>query len=576
MSSGAWLILVCSLAAEPGKAPEVVLDHAMDSDPLLVLPAPVKDFSEKYVPLWLQALARPEAEFQRLGAETIAHAHAAGFPEVQQSIPSLIKIVSAQETHPAARYSAARALIVLDAQGAAPQLYEASQTHGADLRQLVEPALARWRHQKAYAVWRNRLAGAQARHRDLLLAIDCLGEVADEAALPLLLPIVHDPLRPGAARLAASRAAGRIKDVGLESDAEKLSAPASPLISRLCSVALLGRHSSQAARAVLVRLAKSPEPSVAAAALARLNEIGHELVLPLAQPAIESPDEGVRRQGAICYIELCTPERIPILAKLLGDPHPELRGLIRRAFFARAQLPEFSVPIRQAAMEALKSDDWRAQEQALLLLGGLDYEPAAPRMVELLESPRGEVMVASAWGLRKLAVKETLPAMLDKATRQTQVRLEHQNFVPLDGQVSHLFEGLALMKHEPAEPLMKQYIAKNYTMGELSRTAAIWGLGHLHAGRPDDALAASIAGRVTESGPATPPEMDRVRVAGAIALGKMKAASQADALRKFAANIGREPYLAIRWSLKEITGEVLPDLKPAVISKSGWFLEPLE
>ena len=108
--------------------------------------------------------------------------------------------------------------------------------------------------------------------------------------------------------------------------------------------------------------------------------------------------------------------------RLLDDPHPAVRGSVREALYALAQRPDLGDSIRQVATQVLAGDRWRGLEQAALLLAALDHKPAAPRLVELLEFGRPEVGVAAGWGLKKLAVPETLPAMLDKATRQTAAR----------------------------------------------------------------------------------------------------------------------------------------------------------
>jgi HEAT repeat protein len=550
----------------------------MDSDPLLPEPSIVKAYSPKYLPLWLQALDRGEADFQRLAAETIAQAHIEGVPKMLEARPALLRIVAAKESHPAARFTAARALIVLEAKDAAPQLFQVAHDHGSDIRQLIEPALARWKYQPALETWRKRLTTPDSAHRDVMLALRSLGVARDEAAVPLLLAIVHAPQRLEAERLGAARSAGQIKESGLETDAERLASPARMIIDRLCAAGLLERHASEPARVVLLALAGDPQPSVATAALSRLNAIDFALVLPLAEKALRNPDSGVRREGARAYAAQPTIERIKSLGKLLEDAHPGVRSMVREDFRHLAADPRWTDIVRQSALQALVADGWRGQEQAALLLGTLDHKPAAPRLVSLLDSPRGEVMVASAWALKKLAVSETLPALLRKASYLTDVRLRQQtSFDPLDLQAGHLFEALGQMKYQPAEPLMKRYIAKNYTMGEYSRSAAIWSLGLLHVGKPDEALASAISERVTEPSSALPPEMDRVRLAGTIALGRMKARSQAGPLRDFAVQTsGDKLYLTLQWSLREITGEELPPLTPSVLSRGGWFLEPLD
>ena len=524
----------------------------MDSDPVLPEHKIIKAYSEKYLPLWLQALERPAVEMQRLAAETVAQAHIEGIPKMIQAQPALARIVSAKETHPAPRFAAARALIVLEAKDAAPQLFQVAQDYDGSVRQLIEPALARWKHAPAYEIWRKRLTSSDVNHRDLMLACRCLGDTGDQSALPQLVSIVHASQRLDAERLSAARAAGQIKAAGLEGDAQKLARAGAAIIDRLCTAALLERHTSEPARTLLLTLAADPEPSVATAALHRLNALDFSLVLPLAEQALQNPDSGIRREGARTYAALPTVERIKLLGKHLDDPHPAVRAMVREDFRRLAADAQWNGVVRQSAMEMLAAESWRGQEQAALLLGALDHKPAAPRLIQLLDSPRGEVMISTAWALRKLALPETLPAMLKKANYLTDVRLRQRSFEELDFQGAHLFEALGRMNYKPAEPLMRRYVAKNYSMGEYSRSAAIYSLGLLHLGKPDDALAAQIAERVTESPVAMPPEFARVRLAGTIALRKMKASSQMKPLRDY----------------------LLPE--PVTISKGGWFLMPLD
>jgi HEAT repeat protein len=578
--SAIWLLLACTLADAPaapaGLAP-ITADYAMDSDPVLPAQKINKAYSAKYLPLWLQALDRPEADFQRLAAETVAQAHIEGMPKMIAAKPALVRIVSAKETHPAARFAAARALIALEARDAAPPLFQVAQENGANLRQLIEPALALWKYEPAYDAWRKRLTSAEVNHRDLMLAVRCLGDAGDQTAMPQLLAIMGAAQRLDAERLAAARAAGQLQGAELESNAGKLARANAPIIDRLCAASLLERHASEPAKTLLLALAADPEPSVATAALRRLNAIDTSLVLPLVEKALQSPDSGVRRLGAAAYAVHPTLERIKVLGKHLDDPHPQVRRMVREEFRRLAGDSQWDGPIRQSATEALEAESWRGQEQAALLLGALDHKPAAPRLITLLDSPRGEVMIATAWALRKLSLPETLPALFKKASYLTDVRLRQRNFDELDYQGAHLFEALGRMNYKPAEPLMRRYIPKNYVMGEYSRSAAIWSLGLLHAGKPDEALAAQITGRVTEPAVAMPPEMSRVRLAGTIALGKMKAKSQAKPLRDYLLQAGESQlYMAIRWSLHEINGEELPPPPPATISKGGWFLGPLD
>ena len=570
-------LVLIGIAVSPACG-EIRVDFVMDRDPDLTPPEPVKVFSEKLLPLWLKALARPEAEMQRMAAQSIAQAHALKLPRVHEAQPALLKIVSAEEAHPAARYAAARAIIVLEAQETASILLETSQRHGAEFRQLVEPVLARWKFEPANHVWQKRLSMPNTNLRDLILAIRCVREAEVDSSVEALLAIAHDPFRPVSVRREAARSAGALRSSGLEENARRFENTASAVIfDRLCAVALLDRHRSKSAEEALSRLAQDVEPSIAAAALASLNANDPSLVVPLAEQVMRNDDANVRQQGVLAFAARPTPERVTVMARLLDDPHTGVRATVRESLFRLTRTPELDSPIRAAAVSVLAGGGWRGQEQAALLLAALDHKPIAGRLVELLESPRGEVMISAAWGLRQLALPETLPAILDKATRQSDVRKKAPPPDALDVQVGLLCEAMGQMKYVPAEGLLRRYIPKDYEMGELSRCAAIWSLGHLHAGVPDEGLAQLLFDRLTDPG-TMPPEMDRVRIMSIISMARMKTRTQFEPMRKVLAPTYVPTFrsMAFRWAMKEMTGEEIPLPMPSVQQLNGWFLEPLE
>lgn len=566
-------------AGIPSRGAEIRIDNARDADPRLNYgPAPITFYNDEFLPLWLRALRRPEADMQRVAAETIAQAHTAGFPKMVDARPDLLKILAATGSHPSARFAAAHALIVLDTRGGAPELFAAAKQYGSSLRQLVEPALADWDYAPLRPVWLERVRNPQTNRRELMLAIRGLGRVREAQAIESLLAIVHSPLHTTDMRLAAAHAAGDIRETGLEPESARLSALDTASISqRLCAIALLRRHSDATSQSRLLKLARDGEPAVAAAALARLLEIDPALVLPLAEGAMQSGDAKVRERGVAAYVALPTPERVRFLSRMLNDVHPDIRASVRESLFRLAGVAELDGAIRDSAMQILHQEGWRGQEQSGMLLAALDHKPAAPRFVDLLVAARPEVMVTAAWGLRKLAVPEMLPPMLEMVRKQTELRLQNEAAVPprLDEQVGHLCEAMGVMKYQPSEPLLRRYVAKNFAMGDASRCAAIWALGHLHSGVPDEALARQLMGRITDVNPLEP-ELASVQQMSAITIGRMKAVSQAPAMKQWlgpsAATGDGEPGLM--WAITQLTGEQFPERKPAIVGRSGWFLEP--
>ena len=136
------------------------------------------------------------------------------------------------------------------------------------------------------------------------------------------------------------------------------------------------------------------------------------------------------------------------------------------------------------------------------------------------------------------------------------------------------------MKYAPAEPLLRQYIPKDYSMGLYSRSTAIWSLGWLNEGVPDESLAEKLFERATDdsSGPGNPPEMIPVRAMCAVSIARMKASSQVHPFLKYT----RGSYgpgrlgMSIRWAMMELTGEHIPEPDPFKTGKTGWFLEPID
>ena len=560
----------------PFACAEIKTDFLMDSDPKLQVPEPVQKFHPDLATLWMEVLNRPEIDMQRMAAETIARAHRFNVPDLFKAVPRLEAILLADSSHPAARFAAARALIVLESHGSSEKLFGASQVYGADMRQLIEPAMAAWGNESVKTVWTERLNASETRPRDLILAIRGLGQIREQSILSDLLAIAADLGREPQFRLEAAEAAGNIADAGLEQQAERLASNigSSHFANQLCAIRLLSHHSSQAASQLLIDLASHQEPVVAGAALQRLNEIDFSLVLPMAESAMQNTDPLVRRQGAMCMLQIPAANHIVPLCKLLGDPHPRLRRDVCEGLFRISTNVEFAELIFDASQQVLAGDGWRGQEQAALLLGALMHKPAAARLVDLLESPRMEVGIAVAWALRKVAVEETVPSLIDQATRQTERRVNNEQPV-VDEQVAHLFEALGVLKADESIPLLLRYVPKHRSM-RLSRGAAIWAIGRLKDGKRDLDIESALTNRILDFAP-QPKETPRVKQMCAIALARMQAVEQAPMMRQYVQsdNVDQRLESALGWAVKELTGDVLPPPQPVSLGHIHWFLEPI-
>ena len=95
-SAGAAVVcfacLVClgmASVASPSAAIELAVDQAQQLDPLVTIPPETATFSKKLLPLWEQALDRPDAEPRRLAIDTIRLARGRGMEGLEVTVPRL-------------------------------------------------------------------------------------------------------------------------------------------------------------------------------------------------------------------------------------------------------------------------------------------------------------------------------------------------------------------------------------------------------------------------------------------------------------------------------------------------------
>lgn len=563
--------LAANWCARPAVADEIQIDFLVNREPE-VTPQPIKwVLHPNLTPLWKQALARPESELKRQAAEAIATAYRLGHEEMLTTVPDLLAVLADASLHPAARYAAAHALIVMDRRDSAAKLLEASQTGGKDLRQLIEPALAQWSYDPVLPVWRQRLASPTGPRRELVLAIDGLGTRRDAESLESLLALAMAKGNSGDIRLAAARAAGQVAEQGLEKQAEQLASQS--ILDRLCAAALISRHRSDQAIKLNQSLGADVEPTVAGAALRSLYAIDPNLVLPLLTASLRNADANIRRVGIETGLVLPTVERIQLLSPLLNDPHPGLRSQVRDGFFTLSKSKELDGVIRQSTIAVLGGEDWRGQEQAAMLLGALDEESVASRLLELLDAPRSEVSVASAWALKALAVPET--AAMVRVYVQRQTASEELVTPTRDQQLAHLMELLGLLKYAAAIPLLEIYIPKTDRYGVNSRSCAIWALGVIQEGQPNERLAKKLMERYVDIN-SLPPEVFEVRRAAVLTIGRLKAKPELAALKRSLGEAVDQDLmeLSIRWALQQNSEDGPPVVGPVELERRGWFLEP--
>jgi HEAT repeat protein len=564
-----------------------VLDSPMYRDPDLPKPKVVLKLHPRLPGLWVEALARPEADLKSRAAQAIGQAHERGFPGMSATIAALTRELDQPDQHPTVRVAVARALVVLDAKVAAPGLAKWAAADD-DVRAIVDPALAKWGYQPAHAGWLERLAQSPP-GRGTVLAIQALAVVKEEKAAGRLRELALGRDVPAGVRVEAGRALGVLRSSGLEADAESLVVESRGITDRLVAAAMVRHHRGDAAVRQLQALGKDAEPTVAAVALERLVELGPAHVLPLLDSVLASPDANVRRFGIEVLFRQPTEARLGVLADRLNDPHPEVRAKARETLRHLAAQPQWKSIVLREGTRILGGNDWRGLEQAAILLAQLDHKPAAQRLLTLLGHARPETFVAAAWALRVLAVPDTEPKVLaffdDTYRRMLQSGPEAGRVgVPaeaVDRQLSQLGQMLGRAKHIPADGLLQRLIPPTVGKGRNpagyeTRAAAAWALGLIHEGTPAPS-AGALTGRVSAVNPGDV-EDTRVRWMCAIALGRMKAADALPTLREF--HRDKKPSRdvvnnACGWAIERITGEKMPPAGVVEEFRSDWFLVPV-
>ena len=559
-----------------------LIDTQIYLNPNIPVATPIKVFQPRLIPLWLQALERPENDLKRRAADDIGLAHRRGMPGLELTLAPLIRTLDQPDQHPAVRLATAQALIELDARQAAPNLFAHAQTDGIDMRNLVEPALARWDYAPARAYWLERLNQPGLAGRSWILAIQGLAKAREAKAIPKLRELVFAPATDPIVRVEAARALGTIQTQGLEKDganlAEGKAAPGN--VFHLAAALLLRFHRGDEAAKTLLRLAVEAEPSAAVIALDALLEDDPRRVLPLLAKLTVSPDAGVRSRAVEAFRRQPALGDLKQIADLMDDVHPQVRVAARKALVEVAKKAEFREPILSQATRLLAGESWRALEQSSLLLIVLDHKPAASRFVALLQFERPEVFVTAAWGLRKLAVPETLPSQLSEIARRMNrkgKRFDDYTKDRVDEELAQLCESVGQAKFAPAVPELVRFIPK-LTMkvyGPKCRRAAIWSLGLDLEKAPPPNVVKDLIERLADDETLDPEDL-LVRQECAITLGRMKSKEAVDdIMANFPRRMSTSSFVnACGWAILEITGKESPLADVMKFTQMGWFLEP--
>lgn len=590
-TAGVFFIGFFVVGSGCGWALDPAIDSPMYKDPLVPHAKVAYVFGKGLIPLWREALEQSGADVPCQAALTIIRAHKQGMPGLVALDTPLIRLLADPNRHPTVHLACARALVELNARASAPALWKTMENGDPELAAVIEPALARWDYLPARKLWLKRLNESSANGQAVIRAIQCLGTVrAAEAVEPLRAQVLALDTKPGV-RLEAARALGAIRTSGEEDDARRLLKSAShDPVRRISAATLLSRHRGKDAIHILQDSLNDTEPAVARIALTRLTTIDPRLVLPSLTTLLGNRDSEVRLGAIQVLVHEVTRARLSLLADRCDDAHPAVRMRARTELLALAGRPEFRSPIITLASRLLHGKDWRGQEQAAILLAQLGHRPAATRLVALLNSNQPDVCLAAAWGVRRLADPETLPAAY------AYVRALHEDLIGtefhpaprqamagvFDDQMSQLIQFIGKSQYHRADSLLRAFVPKETKsprppVGPEARAAAIWALGLFHENKPEPALTAIISKPLIDVLQHMTFDDPRVYHMAIIALARMKSAGALRLVSQFYR--AHKPSLdpannAAGWAIEHLTGKPVPHEATIVRVRGGWFLRP--
>jgi HEAT repeat protein len=530
-------------------------------------------FPEGLITLWEKALDRNEPQLSRLVIDSAAIAVQRGLSDVLALEPKLIELAKRDNLDPKLAAAIANALVDFNATSQAPLLVKLATDYGPSVSSIVEPALAEWKSTELEDVWTNRLQQGVAGEAEMIYAIKGLASIKSDQASEQLQQIVSDDKRSAAIRLIAAQQLAIIDSSGLLDLAKQISATSTPNhFYTLLAIEFLGRHTDEATIAFLYGTLDIQSDAVQSHAIRNLYRINPSLVEPLGERFKSSKDANVRQHLIDALADAASKERIFELSYFLNDINPHLRRSAAAHLLKLAERPELTESVIEATAQIQSGSQWQGCEQSTWVLGKLKYLPSGARMVELLGHERGDVKVAAAWGLNELKMPEHLPAMLEHAQSVWDGFQSGQLNAIMRGITPHqalLFNAFGDLRYSAAEPLLMKYVPKNYDIGVDARVAAVWALGMLHEDAVDEKLAADLVGRLEDNGQF--PEIEDVRNMSAVSLGRMRAESALDSLKRFA----NEGLTGCHWALERMIGQAPPPLRPNRVLLNDWFLAPV-
>ena len=426
-------------------------------------------------------------------------------------------------------------------------------------------------------VWLSRINDGGATDGQLMLAINGAGELNLSEATEALAELVANQRKSPRLRMSCARALAKHADKSFVATAESiLDQGASDTLSAILACELLKNQAGDDTVQLATRLVGHEQSVVQAAALSLLLRIDSSHVLPHVDDALKSPDVNVRRPCVEAIVDQKIADRMTQLAIVLNDVNPSLRNHVADEMTRLAKTESLEKPVIEATMGVLNENDWRGCEQACIVLTELQHKDAGRRMVELLKHERGEVRVASAYGLTQLRVKTLLPDMVEhglsvyQAFKSGKMNANQPGYTT---QMAHLFMAFGDQDYRPADKLIRLYLPKDQSFGEDARAGAYWAAGKIHRDDPPADIVQTMLTQFQDT-ESMLPEVESVRLMCLAGFYFMNTKEAIPAIRKYAKGQHRLA-LACYVCLEKLAGEPMPEIKTARFKYDDWILMPL-
>lgn len=542
-----------------------------------VIPQPITNtiLDSRLVPLWQRVLEEgTDTDMQQTAAQHLARVAELGLADISAAGPSLIALAKKTDKD-SVRFACAKALAAGEIRLAADDLLQYA-TAGTDLQRLtIEPALARWKVEKAVSLWTARLTDPFTSGVSFRLAAEGLAALNYQPSADVLSSLAVNGVGDFGKRMAAARALAVL-------DPAKAQTAADSLISgdpqnRLLALALLDNVQPESWPKAAVLCADASD-GVASAAWQQVFPRQPELLVVHLPIGYRHRDAKIRITAARVFRLYPDVERTAMLHSLVSDIHIEVRNTARQMLVAVAlEQPALRDQIISQASAMLKPEsmDWQGIEQSLVLLGQLHAPQFSEACYGLLDYPKDEVGISAAW-LIHLTADVVVYDRIKTYIETTESLISAGNAAGAAAlRQALLLQYAGLVRMRELRPLMEQQFPKNAIGSPEKRASALWALGLLLERNPEPEIVKKLEQRIKDRS-GIPPEHMLVQRASVMALGLMRAVSARETVLESYQIDSQEAGIAgtARWIMPLIGEPMPPDFESRTAFPGGWRIIP--